>query len=189
MLPLIDSQEDARSSVQLTLAARVGLRLPNVEDDDLLRQWFELSDVESSWGAPEQNLAFVAQLRAAPGHGDAGNRVIVVENEPVGYVRWHRAPIDRLRNTPLFERLGAAATRVDVLVGPRERRFIGIGSVALRHVREELTLGFGPRSVWGLAGIAQLAARRAFEKAGFRHHYFYDDAQLGPAVAMVRPAS
>jgi hypothetical protein len=153
-----------------------------------LRQWFELSDVESSWGAPEQNLAFVGQLRAEPGQGQVGNRVIVVEDEPVGYVRWYVAPVDRLRDTPLFGRLEAEATRVDVLVGPRERRFVGIGSVALRHVREELTLRFGPRSVWGLAGIAHLAARRAFEKAGFRHHYFYDDAQLGPAVAMVRLA-
>ena len=32
-------------------------------------------------------------------------------------------------------------------------------------------------------------AIRSYEKAGFRHHYFYDDAQLGPAVAMVRPRS
>jgi aminoglycoside 6'-N-acetyltransferase len=189
MLPLIDSHDDPRSSVQLTLAARVGLRPPRAEDDALLRQWFELSDIESSFGEPDKNVDFVERLRATPGLGDAGNRVVVVGNEPVGYVRWYVAPIECLRGTTFYQGLGADATRIDVLVGPRERRFVGIGSVALRRVREELAMSVGSRSVWGLAGIAHLAARRAFEKAGFRYHYFYDDVQIGPAVAMVRPRS
>jgi hypothetical protein len=154
-----------------------------VEDAALVEQWFELSEVELSWGSPESNLRFLHRPTAGAGH-----RTILVENEPVGYVRWQRSSIEPYRGMTLFDVLGNNAVRIDVLVGPRERRFVGLGSVALRRVREELSSECSGRSFWGLTSIHHLAARRAYEKAGFRHHYFFDHAQLGPSVAMVRPA-
>ena len=80
MLPLIDSYEDVRSSVQLTLAARVALRFPLSEDMLLIQQWLEMSDVELSWGKPADNLALLAAPR-----GDVDHRIVLVSDEPVGY--------------------------------------------------------------------------------------------------------
>lgn len=64
MLPLSDNFEDSRSAVQLTLAARVGLRKGTLLDEALMEQWFGLSDVELTWGNPDTNLAFFVRERA-----------------------------------------------------------------------------------------------------------------------------
>jgi RimJ/RimL family protein N-acetyltransferase len=182
MLPLIDNYEDLRSSVQLTLAARVGLRLVNTEDAELLQQWFELADVQLSWGPIGKNIEFFTNPPAL-----AEQRIIFVEGADVGYIRWqlvHSLPGCHA----LTELLEKGAYRIDVLIGPRDRRFVGLGSVALRRVREEIAVHFDSLACFGYASVHHLAARRAYEKAGFRNHYFYDDEQGGPSVAMVRKA-
>lgn len=183
MLPLNDSYEDVRSSVQLTLAARVSVRSVSADDEGLLQQWFELSDVEQSWGNPQENLTF---LKSPPSGGD--QRIVVVEDADVGYIRWQFVKGGRIECPAISEMLERGAYRIDVLIGPRDRRFVGLGSVALRRVREGLVPALGNYACFGLASVHHLAARRAYEKAGFRNHYFYDDERLGPSVAMVRKA-
>jgi len=183
MLPLSDNFEDSRSAVQLTLAARVGLRKGTLLDEALMEQWFGLSDVELTWGNPDTNLAFFS----APPLG-ADQRIIVLEGEPVGYIRWQSVRDGEYAGTPFERYFQPAAVRVDVLVGPRDRRMVGLGSVALQRVREELSGSRGALTLFGIATVQHLAARRAFEKAGFLHHVFYDDPRLGPTVAMICPA-
>jgi RimJ/RimL family protein N-acetyltransferase len=182
MLPLIDHYEDLRSSVQLTLAARVGLRSVNTEDVELLQQWFELADVQLSWGPISPNIEFFMNPPVR-----AEQRIIFVEGADVGYIRWQfvRCLSGCLALAELLEK---GAYRIDVLIGPRDRRFVGLGSVALRRVREELAVHFDTLTCFGSTSVHHLAARRAYEKAGFRNHYFYDDEYGCPSVAMVRPA-
>lgn len=183
MLPLIDSYEEVRSSVQLTLAARVSLRFPLSEDMLLVQQWLEMSDVEMSWGKPGQNIALLAAPRR-----DVDHRVVLVSDEPVGYLRWLTQAGKHLRGTSVAQVIRDNAVQLDVLVGPRDRRFVGIGSVAVRLAYDELSESLAPPVVFGKASVHHLAARRAYEKAGFLHHFFYDDPMIGPAVAMVRHA-
>ena len=152
-----------------------------LEDRALVQQWFELSDVELSWGSAENNLEFFSKPPEA-----AEQRIIVVEGADVGYIRWQLIQGEFFRGSESVMPT-PAAVRIDVLVGPRDRRFVGLGSVALRRVRESLASELGPYPCFGLSSVHHLAARRAYEKAGFRHHYFYDDEQMGPSVAMVRP--
>jgi hypothetical protein len=183
MLPLIDSYEDVRSSVQLTLAARVSLRFPLSEDMLLVQQWLEMSDVQLSWGKAGQNLALLAAARWEVDH-----RVILVSDEPVGYLRWRTHAGAHLRSTSVAQVLRDDAVQLDVLVGPRDRRFVGIGSVALQQAYDELREVLHPSVCFGKTSVHHLASRRAYEKAGFMHHYFYDDPAIGPAVAMLRHA-
>jgi len=183
MLPLIDSYEDVRSSVQLTLAARVALRFPLSEDMLLIQQWLEMSDVELSWGKPADNLALLAAPR-----GDVDHRIVLVSDEPVGYLRWRTRAGAYLRGTSVARVIRDDAVQLDVLVGPRDRRFVGIGSVAIRLAYDELVDALKPQICFGKSSVHHFAARRAFEKAGFLHHFFYDDRMIGPAVAMVRHA-
>jgi hypothetical protein len=181
MLPLIDSYEDARSSIQLTLAARVSLRFPVSEDMLLIEQWLEMSDVELSWGSAARNIALLAAPRREIDH-----RVILVSEEPVGYLRWRQFAGAELRGTGVGHLIHDDAVQLDVLVGPRDRRFVGIGCVAIRMAYEELCETSPPAVCFGKSSVHHLAARRAYEKAGFLHHYFYDDPVIGPAVAMLR---
>lgn len=183
MLPLIDSYEDVRSSVQLTLAARVALRFPLSEDMLLIQQWLEMSDVELSWGKAAQNRALLASPRR-----DVDHRVILMSDEPVGYLRWRTQAGAHLRGTSVAQVIREGAVQLDVLVGPRDRRFVGIGSVALRLAYDELYEALQPQICFGKSSVHHFAALRAFEKAGFLHHFFYDDPMIGPAVAMVRHA-
>jgi hypothetical protein len=180
MFPLIDSHEDLRSSIQLTLAARVSLRFPLSEDMLLVEQWLEMSDVQLIWGKAAMNIAMLASPR-----GDVDHRVILVDQEPVGYLRWLTHGGAHLRATSVAQTIRDDAVQLDVLVGPRDRRFIGIGSVAIRQAHDELCETLAPSVCFGKTSVHHLAARRAFEKAGFLHHYFYDDPWIGPAVAMV----
>jgi RimJ/RimL family protein N-acetyltransferase len=182
MLPLFDCYDDVKSSVQPTLAARVVLRAPTSEDRELVAQWFELSDLDPTWGGARQNLAFLATPPVGAEH-----RVIAIDGQSVGYVRWLPVGAELLEHPMLGRVLAPSATRIDVLVGPRDRRFVGVGSVALRRVREDLAERRGDRGFVGLASIRHLAARRAYEKAGFYYHYFFDDETIGPMVAFVRP--
>jgi hypothetical protein len=183
MLPLIDSYEDVRSSVQLTLGARVALRFPLSEDMLLIQQWLEMSDVALTWGKAEQNYALLSAARR-----DVDHRVILVSDEPVGYLRWRTQAGTHLRGTSVAQIIRDNAVQLDVLVGPRDRRFVGIGSVAIRLAYDELYEALEPQICFGKTSVHHLAARRAFEKAGFLHHFFYDDPMIGPAVAMVRHA-
>lgn len=183
MLPLIDSYDDTRSSVQLTLAARVSLRFPLSEDMLLIQQWLEMADVQQSWGTVEFNIALLAASRKEVDH-----RVILMRDEPVGYLRWRPNAGTQLRGTSVAQVIRDDAVQLDALVGPRDRRYVGIGSVALRLAYEEITDALQPRVCFGKATVHHLASRRAFEKAGFLHHFFYDDPAIGPAVAMVRHA-
>jgi hypothetical protein len=181
MLPLIDTYEDPRSSVQLTLGAQVSLRFPLSEDMLLVQLWLEMSDVELSWGKADQNIALLASAR-----NDVDHRVILMSDEPVGYLRWRTRAGAHLRSTSVAHVLHDDAVQLDVLIGPRDRRFVGIGSVAIRQAYEELSEALHPSVCFGKTSVHHLASRRAYEKAGFLHHYFYDDPWIGPAVAMVR---
>jgi hypothetical protein len=180
MLPLIEPHEDLSSSIQLTLAARVSLRFPLSEDMLLVEQWLEMSDVQLSWGQAAMNIAMLASPR-----GDVDHRVILVCDEPVGYLRWMTRGGAHLRGTTVAQIIRDDAVQLDVLIGPRDRRFVGIGSVAIRQAHDELCETLHPTVCFGKTSVHHLAARRAFEKARFLHHYFYDDPWIGPAVAML----
>jgi hypothetical protein len=110
--------------------------------------------------------------------------MIAVDGIDVGYIRWQSVS-RRSTVASLVPLLNDGGVQIDVLVGPRERRFVGLGSVALRRVRENLDETNAQCCCFGLTSVHHLAARRAYEKAGFLRHYFYEDPSLGPAVAMV----
>lgn len=181
MLPLVDSYEDYKSSVQPTLTARVSLRFPLSEDMLLIKQWLEMSDVEHSWGPAADNVALLAGNRKEVDH-----RVILLDDSPVGYLRWRTSGGALLRGTAVANVIPEEAIQLDVLVGPRDRRFVGIGCVALRHAWDELAETLAPSVCFGKTSVHHLASRRAYEKAGFLHHYFFDDPAIGAAVAMLR---
>lgn len=182
MLPLLEPYEDVKSSVLPTLAARVVLRVPTIADRARIEQWFHLGDLDLTWGGLRENLEFVAKPPA-----DGGQRVIAVDGELVGYLRWSPLAESWLRQPMLSRVLKGRAVRIDALVGPRDWRFVGVGGVALRRAREELSAAGVVGNYVGLASIRQLAARRAYENAGFYHHFLFDEERLGPLVALVRP--
>jgi aminoglycoside 6'-N-acetyltransferase len=147
-----------------------------------VKQWLELSDIEPFWGHVADIQALFTRAVIGSGHC-----LVYVDSEPVGYVRWRHDDGNGYRGTLLERPLAVGATRIDALVGPRDRRLVGLGSIALRMTWERLDMMQGSTCYFGLASVHQVAAIRAYEKAGFRYHYYHNDVLQGPSVALVRP--
>ena len=180
LVPKIDCGDEKESAVQLTFAARVSLRVPTSREEPLLRKWLQASRAERYRTSPT-----LGNGRSSTPSEQLVWRIVWVESEPVGYVRWRPVDPAWLRTTVLGGSVPANALEIDVFIGNYERRGLGIGTEAIVRLLHLIREVHGSRCVMARSSVHDLASRRAHEKAGLREHYFYEDPGLGPAVAMI----
>ncbi len=181
MIAPCDNLDSSSSAVLPTLAARIVLLVPTERDRQTLCEWLNLTENERFFGPCQKSLSFLDS--PPPG---AGHRAVLIDGALVGYLRWRPLNRDELAHTSLPSLLPANALQLECLIGDVAQRGLGIGSQAIRILRRILSETVGERALIALGCVHHLSYRRAFEKAGLRSHFFYDDPVRGPMVAMVR---
>jgi len=176
--PEIDD-ERSQSSIRPSGRSHVGVRALSAEDLLLVARWLGSPEIVRLFGPARESIAF---LRSPPSR--SGQYLIQIEQSPVGYLRYFPLS-DQVRQTSgLGTELWSTTVELELFIADRELRCLGIGSAALEQVRGLLELAREAKLV-GRCSAGDFATRRAFEKAGFLRHVFYQDPSLGAAVIML----
>lgn len=129
-------------------------------DLPMLRDWLRRPHVTPWWGDPDDVLDFVSR------HDTDAHAFITVDDKPVGYVCWQRPAPDELTAVGL-DSLPADLIDLDIAIGETEYLGRGVGPRALGLVLERLSAE-GVAFAGIACAAANLRARKAYEKAGFR---------------------
>ena len=141
--------------------------------------WLARPHVARWWGDPDEAMEFIDQ------HAIDEQAVIMVDDDPVGYIAWQQIPEDEREAANLSD-LPEGHVDIDLFIG--EPRFLarGFGSAALRLVVAQLE-GRGVPSIGLAAASDNTRALRAYEKAGFGP--FRDFVENGQRMIYLRRAA
>jgi RimJ/RimL family protein N-acetyltransferase len=148
----------------------------------LLASWLARPNARQWWGDPAVNLH--EALAPAPGMGQA---LFLLDDRPVGYMRWQPMPAADLTELGLPDP-PEGVLDVDVLLGDDHLRGHGIATAALRLLSARLLADASVPFLTLCTPVDNHAATRAFEKAGFTRTVQYEDPEWGPCWVMVYPA-
>lgn len=168
-----------RSAV--SAAAKVSLRPFAPTHAPLLAEWLKRPHV-ARWH-PDADARVAWALNPPQG---AAQALIVLGARPIGHLRWTSVDRETLDALGLFD-IPAGSVDIDILIGETDCVGRGYGPAALVALIETLradesipVLGLSP-------SIANIAAQRAYAKAGFRKTREYDAPGFGRCALMVRP--
>ncbi len=111
--------------------------------------------------------------------------IIAVDQQPAGYIRWN--PVPRL----VLDMLGlhdipAGSIDIDVLLGDVALTGQGVGPRALDLLTQTLTRD-GAKRLFGLTtSVENIAAQKAFGRAGFVKDRIYQAPGLGACWLMIK---
>lgn len=125
----------------------------------------------------EEYLSFARQ---PPENG--GQRVIIANDDPVGYLRWVILSREVLDGAG-FPELPTGTADADLLLGAQPGR--GLGVKVLDALAEQLAEQGLPMLVL-TTSVNNTHAQAAFRKAGFEVHREYEPEPFGPCYLMVR---
>jgi aminoglycoside 6'-N-acetyltransferase len=155
----------------------VSIRFEPLTRDDLpqLLAWLKQPHV-AAWWRDLQTLEQVEadHLPALDGQEPSYHYVIVVDERPVGMIQWYL-----VSDFPEWEEIlhvGEGVAGVDLLIGEADAVGRGLGPEVLRaFIAETVFANEATHAV--VAGIEPANARslRAFEKAGFRFAFDYEE--------------
>jgi aminoglycoside 6'-N-acetyltransferase len=115
---------------------------------------------------------------------DSAQALIVLGARPIGYLRWRKVNRETLDAVGLPD-IPASSIDIDILIGETDCVGRGYGPRALMLLVETLR-GDGSIPLVGLSpSIDNTAARRAYEKAGFRKTTEYDAPGFGRCALMM----
>ncbi len=171
--------ERNRSSIRPSGRSHVGIRALGRDDQPLVARWLGSPEMVSLFGPARGSVSFLRE--PPPG---AGQYLIGIDESPVGYLRYFPLVEHIRRTSGLGAELPSTTIEVELFIAERELRSLGIGSAALEQLRGLLELA-GEVTPVGRCAAGDFATRRAFEKAGFLRHVFYEDPSLGAAVVML----
>jgi aminoglycoside 6'-N-acetyltransferase len=147
------------------------------QDLPMLRRWLRTPEVVRWWGEPEVQAAMLEEDLGEP---LMVMRIVSFEGQPFAYAQdydVHSWPQPHLARLPPGTRAIDAFCGVPGMIGR------GHGSIWLRLLAERL-LAEGAPVVAIDPDVANLRARRAYWKAGFRGEAVVETA-AGPAVLMI----
>jgi aminoglycoside 6'-N-acetyltransferase len=145
----------------------------------LLTGWLGRPHVSRWWGDAETRGD---QMRRTP---DAEHAIIAVDGRPVGYLRWKRVGRGALDRAGLSE-IPEGAIDIDIFLGEPEWLGRGVGSTVLRILLEQRLRREADAPLAGLCtSVENVAAIRAFEKAGFRKLREFEDPIYGRCWLLV----
>ncbi len=147
----------------------------------MLRRWLGEPHVRRWWGAPERELAMVAELMAADW---AEVYIVEADGRPIAYLQAY----DAADAGPDWPMQPEGTWGLDTFIGPPEAAGRGHGSAYLRAFGDWMLARPGVRRLSADPAPDNTASVRAFEKAGF-----VADREIttpdGPALLMIRAAA
>lgn len=150
-------------------------------DADLVSAWVRAPHVSRWWGDPVDTLR---EVLARP-HG-GGDALIVADGVPVGYVRWQMPSRAELDGAGLHEVSDATTMDIDIAIGAPDYVGLGVGSRALGLLVRDLVADRRLRTIILATSVDNLAALRAFARAGFERRRTFDDPESGPCWLLAR---
>jgi aminoglycoside 6'-N-acetyltransferase len=145
----------------------------------LLAEWLRRPHV-ARWH-PDADDRLKWALNPPPGGSQA---LIACKAQPIGYLRWQKVTREALDSVGLFE-IPAGSVDIDILIGQPDSLGLGLGpkalSVLIDALRSDVSI-----PVLGLSpSVDNVAAQRAYAKAGFRKRREYDAPGLGRLALML----
>jgi aminoglycoside 6'-N-acetyltransferase len=145
-----------------------------------LRRWLREPHVVQWWG--ETTLA-----DALGSDAPSGVRIILADDQPAGFLRWHLLTRHELDEAGLTE-IDAGGADLDLLIGVPELLGRGIGSRALALAIDEIASTRRPPFFSLCTETANARALRCYQKAGF--HIVREFVELGKShYFLTRPAT
>jgi aminoglycoside 6'-N-acetyltransferase len=155
----------------------VSIRFEPLTRDDLgrLHAWLQKPHVAAWWRGPETLEEVEADhLPSIDGTEPSYHYVIVVDGRPVGMIQWYL-----VSDFPEWEEIldvGEGVAGVDLLIGEEDATGRGLGPEVLRSFIAEVVFA-KEKTHAVVAGVEPGNTRslRAFEKAGFRFAFDYEE--------------
>ena len=157
----------------------VRLRPATAGDRFLIRRWLRLPHVERWWGRAAATEAAVGMALASP---SALCRMILWETEPIGYAH---AVDASLWAAELPAGLPAGCWGIDLFIASPAHRGRGAGRHTLQRLTDEVFQTTMAVACAVVPPIANEAAVRTYERAGFRWQRIWHDPVAGPAWLML----
>lgn len=160
-------------------AGVVSLRPVGAGDWPLIRGWVKRPDIERWWGSA---TAAEAEMRLVAEIGPAIARIVLVAGEPVGYAH----AIDAGHWGELPDGMPPGTWDVDIFIAEPLHRGKGVGEMALNLLAEEVFATTLALSLSAFVSVANEAAVRAYERAGFEWARVWEDPIVGPSWMLLR---
>jgi ribosomal protein S18 acetylase RimI-like enzyme len=160
-------------------ASVVCLRPVEAADWPLIRGWIKRPDIERWWGSA---TAAEAEMRLVAETGPAIARIVLVAGEPAGYAH----AIDAGHWGELPDGMPPGTWDVDMFIAEPRHRRKGVGETALNLLAEEVFATTLALSLSVFVSVANEAAVRAYERAGFEWARVWEDPIVGPSWMMLR---
>jgi aminoglycoside 6'-N-acetyltransferase len=145
----------------------------------LLADWLARPHVARWYPDPVARLEWA--LDPPPG---GAHSLIDCEGRPFGYLSWRKVARETLDAVGLQE-IPAGSVDIDILIGEADCIGRGLGPKALALLVERLRADPTVPLAGLTPSVDNLAARRAYEKAGFRKLREYEAPGFGRGVLMV----
>jgi aminoglycoside 6'-N-acetyltransferase len=145
----------------------------------LLAEWLARPHVARWHPDPD---AWVRWARNPPPAG--AQALIACDGRPVGYLRWQRVGREALDSFGLSE-IPAGSVDIDILIGEADCVGRGVGPGALELLVERLRDDKSVPLIALSPSIDNVAAQRAYLKAGFRKTREYDAPGFGRCALML----
>lgn len=175
MTEILNHQADDKAAREVCL-----VRFETDLHRELLFGWLKSPHVMRWWGDPAPQLA-----AALDRPEDSGHSLISLDGILVGYLRWQRVSRVALDAVGLHE-IPDDAVDIDILIGAAQQVGMGIGPRALElliaSLRAEPSVHWAGMST----SVDNIAAIRAYEKAGFARLKQYVDPEAGPCWVMLK---
>ncbi|MGF1650431.1 MAG: GNAT family N-acetyltransferase [Hyphomicrobiaceae bacterium] len=163
----------------LSETPQIRLRPATLGDWDLIRSWLNLQEIQDWWGpATRTEGGVLAALKSE--HALA--RIIEVDGCDVGYIQ---AVDATLWGEQLPSELPPGTWDIDLFVADQGIRGRGVGSQALRMIRDEVFATTLAPAVCIFASVENERAIRAYERAGFAWQSVWHDPVQGPSWFMI----
>ena len=148
-------------------------------DARLLAEWLARPHVARWYPDPEDRIEWA--LKPPPGGSQA---LIACDRGPIGYLRWQKVSRETLDSLGLFE-IPTGSVDIDILIGKPGEVGRGLGPKALALLVDRLRADPTVPLAGLTPSVDNLAAQRAYEKAGFRSLREYDAPGIGRGALMV----
>ena len=145
----------------------------------LLAEWLARPHVARWYPDPDARLEWA--LGPPPGGASA---VIACDGRPIGYLSWRKVARETLDSLGLTE-IPAGSVDIDILIGETGDIGRGLGPRALALLVDRLRADPSVPLAGLSPSVDNIAAQRAYEKAGFRKVREYEMPGLGSGALMV----
>jgi len=141
-------------------------------DESVLAEWLKLPHVSKWWGDPVQCLSRVRET------SKDNHKLIVVNGEPVGYIRWQYVVSEELNKIGI-QGIPNNTLDIDMFIGKLSGIGKGTGPTALNLLITYFRSLTSVSKASICTSVDNSSAIRAFEKSGFKKHQQFESPTFG----------